>query len=930
VPEDRTASKVSRFAAMPRRNTELLLLGAAAPAVLLVYALVRLSVGARFDASDLLVPGGLLLAFVVAHLAARRFAPGADPALLPIAALLSGIGIAVISRLDAGGTGLASAQVLWLIAGVAALVATLMVVPTLERIGRFKYSIMILGLVLLLLPAVVGREINGAKLWLRIGSYSFQPAEIAKILVVLFLAAYLAENREVLSVSTRRLLGIWLPPARQLAPLVVMWAISLVVLVAEKDLGSSLLFFGVFLVMVYVATGRPAYVLAGVLLFVAGAAAAYLVFGHVRARVGIWLDPFADAQKAGYQLVQSLFSLAAGGVTGTGLGKGLPERIPFVATDFIFSAIGEELGLFGGVAVVTAYLVFCVRGLATAVRARSDMAALTAAGLVASFGLQAFVIVGGVTRLIPLTGITLPFVSYGGSSIVSNFILLGLLMRAGDDAAEDGAEIVVTGRTGTLGRVALAGRLTNVAWLISALIAALVANLTYVQVVAAPALAANPANTRNLDRELRAERGAILTRDGVVLARSVMTGARYTRTYPSGSLAAHVVGYYSSRYGRAGVEAAMNDVLAGHTAFSDVQAALDEALGRTPPGSDVVLTIDSRVQAAAEKALAGRRGAVVVLDPRNGAVLALASSPSYEPGSVDRRWADLSKGGSSAPLVDRAVASLYPPGSTFKVVTLTGALTNGVAAPGTVYPAPATLEIGGGKVTNFEGSGFGSATLEQATASSINTVFAQVAVQLGSRELVDTARGFGFDKPVPFELTVRPALMPAPEAMTTWETAWAGVGQPVGAGAVKGPVATPLQMALVAAGIADGGVVMEPHLVDRVTDSSGRTLQSNADAREWTKACDPAVAAMVRDLMVRVVKSGSGTRAAIKGVQVAGKTGTAEVAKSQPTHAWFIAFAPAERPTVAMAIVLENAGVGGRVAAPAARPVLQAALEAQR
>jgi cell division protein FtsW (lipid II flippase)/cell division protein FtsI/penicillin-binding protein 2 len=923
--------RTSGLAAMPRRNTELALLLAAAPIVLLVFALVHGADRSALTASDFLVPGGLLLAFAFAHLAARRFAPGADPALLPLAALLCGVGLAVITRLDAAkaGSALASAQVLWLLAGVAALVATLALVPSLERLARFKYSIMLLGLVMMLLPAVIGREINGARLWLRIGPYSFQPAEVAKILIVLFLAAYLAENREVISVSTRRLLGVWLPPARQLAPLLAMWAISLVVLVAEKDLGSSLLFFGIFLVMVYVATGRPAYVLAGVALFALGAVGAYLAFAHVRARIGIWLDPFADPAGAGYQLVQSLFSLAAGGVTGTGIGRGMPDRIPFVATDFIFSAIGEELGLLGGAAIAAAYLVFCLRGLATAVRARSDMASLTAAGLVASFGLQAFVIIGGVSRLIPLTGITLPFVSYGGSSVLSNFVLLGLLMRAGDDAAEDGAEVVSAGRTGALGRVALAGRLTRVGWLVAALVTALVVNLTYVQIVAAPALAANPSNTRNLEKELRAERGAILTRDGKVLARSVPAGARFTRTYPSGPLAAHVVGYYSARYGRAGIEAAQNEVLAGHRAFTDWQAAMEEALGRPPAGSDIVLTIDSAVQAAAEKALAGRRGACVVIDPRTGAVLALASAPAYDPGTVDAQWETLSKG-AAAPLVDRATSSLYPPGSTFKVVTLTGALANGIAAPGTVYPAPAVLEIGGGKVTNFEGEGGGSATLSQATASSINTVFAQVADQLGAERLVASARGFGFDKPVPFELDVRPSIMPAPSAMTKWETAWAGVGQPVGASAVKGPVVTPLEMALVAAGIANGGQVMEPRLIERVTDRSGKSTLPLAGPTVWTKACDPAVAAMVRDLMVQAVKSGSGTRASIKGVQVAGKTGTAEVGKSQPTHAWFIAFAPAEKPTVAMAIVLENAGVGGRVAAPAAKPVLEAALRVQR
>jgi cell division protein FtsW (lipid II flippase)/cell division protein FtsI/penicillin-binding protein 2 len=919
------------ISALPRRDAELALLGAAAPVILLAFALVKGATQPALAASDFLAPLGLLIAFALAHLAARRYAPAADPALLPTAALLSGIGLAMLSRLDAAGSGpaLAGAQALWLLAGAGALIATLVLVPSLERLARFKYSIMLAGLVLLLLPAVVGREINGAKLWLRIGGMSFQPAEVAKVLVVLFLAAYLAENREVLSVSTRRFLGFWLPPARQIAPLVLMWVVSLVILVAEKDLGSSLLFFGVFLAMVHVATGRAAYTAAGVLLFVLGAAGAYLAFAHVRSRVGIWLDPFADPSGAGYQLVQSLFSLGAGGVTGTGLGRGLSDRIPYVATDFIFSAIGEELGLLGAAAVVTAYLVLCVRGLATAVRARSDMAALTAAGLVASLGLQTFVIVGGVTRLIPLTGITLPFVSYGGSSVLANFVLLGLLMRAGDGAPEDGAERPAS-RRGPLGRTALVQRLTGLAWLVVALVLALIANLTYIQVVAAPALAANPANTRGLDEELRAERGAIVTRDGVVLARSVPAAGRYRRTYPAGSLAAHVVGYYSARYGRSGVEAAANGVLAGHSGFADVRSAMDDALGTPSAGNDVVLTIDSRIQAAAERALAGRRGACVAIDPRTGEVLALASSPTYEPASVDARWAELSKGGGGAPLVDRALSSVYPPGSTFKVVTLTGALTYGVAGPSSMYPGPAVLEIGGGKVTNFEGGGYGSITLAKATASSVNTVFAQVADQLGAPRLVTTARGFGFDKPTPFDLPVTPSLMSAPEAMTRWETAWAGVGQPVGAGVVKGPVATPLEMALVAAGIANAGIVMEPRILGPVTGPSGETVLPAKSPAEWTKACDPAVAVLVRDLMVGVVKSGSGTRAAIKGVRVAGKTGTAEVGRGLPTHAWFIAFAPAERPVVALAIVLENAGVGGRVAAPAAKGVLEAALAVQR
>ncbi|TLM70910.1 MAG: peptidoglycan glycosyltransferase, partial [Actinobacteria bacterium] len=643
------------LAVRTRRDTELLLLLAAMPVIALAFALVHGASDRTVAWTDLAVPGGLLGAFLVAHAVARRFARNADPAALPIAALLSGVGLAFLTRLDPA---LATAQVLWLFAGVAVMAATLVLVPSLETLARYKYTTALAGVVLLLLPAVIGREVNGAKLWLRVGGMSFQPAEVAKILLVLFFAAYLSENREVLSVSTKRALGVWLPPARRLGPLLAMWAVSLVVLVAERDLGSSLLFFGVFLVMIYAATGRPAYVLVGLGLFGAGASAAYAVFTHVQSRIAIWLDPFADAAGRGYQLVQSLFALGAGGMLGTGIGHGFPGRIPFVATDFIFTAIAEEIGLLGGAALILAYFALCARGMATAVRARSDMNALTAAGLVATLGLQTFVIIGGVTRLIPLTGITLPFVSYGGSSMLSNFILLALLMRAGD--APRGEEVPEAGLTGALGRVALALRVRGVTGALSLLFVALIVNLTWVQVFQADALAANPANTRGLAEEMARPRGEVVTTDGKVLARSVKRGDAYEREYPEGAFASHVLGYWDAKYGRAGIEAAMNDALLSERAYSNVGDLIDEAAGVPVPGNDVVLTLDSRVQEAAEAALAGHRGAVVVLDPRTGAVLALASAPDFDPKEagdiLGRRTAV-----AGSPLTDRATDGLYPP-----------------------------------------------------------------------------------------------------------------------------------------------------------------------------------------------------------------------------------------------------------------------------
>jgi peptidoglycan glycosyltransferase len=310
-------------------------------------------------------------------------------------------------------------------------------------------------------------------------------------------------------------------------------------------------------------------------------------------------------------------------------------------------------------------------------------------------------------------------------------------------------------------------------------------------------------------------------------------------------------------------------------------------------------------------------------------VLAAASTPAYDPNTIDRQWVPLHNGAAS-PFIDRTRGALYPPGSTFKVVTLTGALGTGVATTQTTFPGPASLVIGNAPVNNFESGAYGDITLAEATQHSVNTVFAQLAVKLGAPALVQQADAFGFGRNVPYELSVKNSLMPNPAEMTTWETAWAGVGQPVGEHkSPPGPQATVLQMALVAAGIADNGTVMAPYLVGSVRDSSGQTM-ATTNPHAFTTATNPATAAQVNGVMQKVVSAGSGSKAAIGGVKVAGKTGTAEVGKGKPTNAWFIAFAPAEHPTVAMAIMIEGGGIGGQVAAPLAKPVLEAALAAQK
>jgi cell division protein FtsW (lipid II flippase) len=361
-----------------------------------------------------------------AHLLLRAVRPDADPVLFPLVTALCFIGITLLFRLDVH---MAKLQMIWLGVGLAAMLALVALLRDYRVLERYRYSIALLGLALLLSTMVLGKEVNGARLWLVIGPLRFQPSELAKILLTVFFAAYLAERKELIAGAGRSWMGMRLPRLRDLGPLLTMWALSLLLLIFQRDLGSSLLFFGIFLAVLYVATSRASFVVVGVLLFILGASLTFLAFGHVQDRIEIWVDPLDPQTINGksYQIAQSLFAFAEGGLSGQGLARGYPKTIPFVETDFIYAAAGEELGLLGAAAIVLLFLMLVGRGLFIALRCPDDFGKLLAAGLTAIVGLQSMIIMGGVTRLVPLTGITLPFISYGGSSLFSNFLLVGLL-----------------------------------------------------------------------------------------------------------------------------------------------------------------------------------------------------------------------------------------------------------------------------------------------------------------------------------------------------------------------------------------------------------------------------------------------------------------------------------------------------------------------
>lgn len=958
-----------------RRNTELFLLIASAFPVILLYALYVTTTGATLSFETLAVPLGLFAAFAAAHIAERILAPGADPAILPIVFVLSGIGITFVTRLKPE---LAMNQLMILFASIALMVVTLALVRNLDMVRRYKYTFGIIGIVLLLLPMFVGTTIYGSKLWISIpGIGTIQPGEFAKIFIVLFLAGYLSENRELLSISNHKFLGLKIPRFRLLLPLLVVWGVCMAIVAFERDLGSALLFYTVFLMMLYVATGRVSYVVIGILLLLIGGFGMYQIMDHVQVRFNIWLNPFADPQGDGYQLVQSLYSLADGGLVGVGIGRGLSSSIPVVESDFIFSAIGEEMGLLGGAAVLLLFMLFAVRGLTVAARAKSDLAAFIASGLTASISFQAFLIVGGVTRLIPLTGVTLPFMSQGGSSLLASFIIVALLMRAGDEATGRNVELAGTGtgqaeastpsltaagvskagtrifgavsgsavgsharpgsrvrrraldtpESGVLGRVALAKRLTREVVLFTGLFALLIGNLTYIQVVMAKTYQEMPNNNHTIAKAAYIKRGSIITSDGVTLAESLQQeDGTYVRSYPNGNMAAHTVGYFSNQYGASGIEASQNETLTGSQDYSSWQNAINSLAGISQPGNSVQLTIDSRIQAAAELALSGKRGAIVVLDPRTGAVLAKASAPSYDNSDVSALMGGTDDGDQS--LFDRATQALYTPGSTFKVITLAAALDSGTATLQTTYDSPSEMEIGGAEVVNNKSMDLGTLTLEMAFAYSSNVAFGQVATQVGADSLVNYARSFGYGQSLGQDFSTEASIMPDPSQMTEWELAWAGAGQPVGQGHTPGPQTTVMENAVMVAAIANNGLVMNPYIVAQTLSPTG-TVVRTTQPRSLGQAISAAAALDVKEAMLEVVDDGSGSAASIAGVQVAGKTGTAEATNDQVNTA-FVGFAPYDTPTVAISVMIENYEEGvDEPAAAIAGKVLAAALAAQ-
>lgn len=1004
--------KQSSASALIRRPLELRLLLIVFALTLLGMVLAQAGVSWSAHGEVRLAPGRWLLwtvAYGAGLLALNRLlswrAPAADQILLPVVGLLGGLSLILIARLAPS---LLDRQGLWLILGQLVLLWAAGSGRLPAWLGRYPYLIALGGLVLLLATAFWGQAANpelpqGPRVQLALGPLHFQPAELIKLCLVIFLAAYLSRVGGRMHHYVYWIGRLKLPAPAYLLPSLVMLALALVALFWMKDLGAMILLLLIFVGMLYAALERSlfwALALAGLLALLLVASLIYLgvqaewlsLPAVVTQRVQVWLDPWSEAPAycaqtrsmepvyrcLGYQTLQSLYAVSAGGLTGTGLGLGSPRHVPAVYTDLIFAAVAEEMGAMGGLVLLLLYTTLLLRGLAIAGRQADHFRSLLAAGLVAALGAQLLVIIGGTLNLFPLTGITVPFLSYGGTAVLMNFLMVGLWLNLSCHQVA-GAPIGLSLRP-NLRRLAspiVAGFSLLGLWLAYWQIwQAPRLNPTFFDLVPAQAASAplapvgpdgrlvalpgrengeaaagpaqpeaaarplTPAEAQRVRQAIRQiARGAILDRDGAPLAVSRrQEDGSWVRSYPEPSLAPVIGMTTDLEGGVSGLEWAYNAALLG-AGRSDPTTLYHQLLGGELQGNDLQLTIDLDLQREAEALLGDHQGAVVVLEAHSGAVLAMVSHPSFDPNLplTEERRAELAAAG-EAVMLNRATQGLYPPGSTFKTVTAAAMLEYGLADLDSSYSYPDLVWAGAPLPCHYltvNGYTFYSCNHSQAAldfagvyAWSDNITFAQFGLALGELKLARLTRALGFEEAPPLEIPTVASRLTAGEP---------GLADPVTLAATafgQGELqVTPLQMALVAATIANGGEVPTPHLTQAILSPSGRVLQSEPPPA-WRVALRPETAAAMRQVMIASVETGWAGPAAVPGCTVGGKTGTAERAALNaegravplPPHAWYIGFAERDSRTIALAVLVEEGGEGSQTAAPLAALLAEAAL----
>ncbi len=754
--------------------------------------------------------------------------------------------------------------------------------PGLTGLG-WLYTLAGLGMLFIVLAA--GSEVFGAKNWLTIKSITFQPSEFVKLTFILSMAALLIREGK--------------SKYRNLLLVSVVAALHVGMLALSNDFGGALIFFVVYLLMLFVVSADILFPITALLSGGLAALLAYRYSGHIRERVMAWQDPFSCIEDEGYQMAQSLFAIGSGDWFGTGLYEGMPKTIPIVKSDFIFSGICEELGVVFAALLLFVYINCIIWMMALALERKQPFLFAVTTGAVALFGVQLFLNVGGVIKLIPSTGVTLSFISYGGSSLFSSiFLFQGIQAMRGEDGKKEKKELKYTGQQ---------IRMVVVCAMTLLLLCIMTAYFLTVTVQEAKKSYVNEYNRRIPATEASELKGQIRAADGTILARSIR-GENETlyRLYPHGEAAAFVTGQMV--IGRSGLEKKywMELYSVDLPLWEKIKR---EASGEKIEGNSLITTIDMDLQKTAFEALSGYSGAIGVLEVNTGKILAMASAPSYDPNELSVQWELISER-TDAPFLNRLTNGLYPPGSTFKLVT-TLAYLRQQEEEEFEYTCTGTARFRNTTVHCHKEKAHGSQTLKEAFANSCNTAYACLGEQISDEDFMAAAEELGFGGTYENTIAYTASRFLLSEETTDSARVQAGFGQ-------GETLMTPFHKLMIASAVAGGGTLRLPYLVEQVVNCDGAVVAQYGSAGE-KKLMSAELAELMTDYMVAASEDKM-QEFTEKGILVAGKTGSAEVAEG--THSWYMCFAPADKPQIAIVVLMENAGTGSKYAVPAAKKIL--------
>lgn len=850
----------------------------------------------------------ILMVFLVNRISLFLY-PRSQKMLVNHLCLFLAIGCMVLTRLDFDK---AQRQIGILAIALAIFMITPFWIEKIKFWKHFSFLYGAIGIAALYVVFAFGDTVYGSKLTMDILGLTFQPSEFVKLVFAFFIAGLLYKTFHFGKVVLATFMA----------------ALYVLLLVISRDLGSALIFFLAYIAMLFVATGKKRYYILGIL---GGGVSAYIAsrfFSHVQTRIAVWLDPWSDLDNTGYQLTQSLFGIGTGGWLGMGFGKGKPDMIPFVEEDFVFSAVAEELGVVFGLLLISAFLACVSLFLKIAFGIQDPFWRIVAVGIATSFGSQVVLTIGGGSGLIPLTGVTLPLISNGGSSGMATVFLFGVMMgislvaakerrknlALAEEAKEENEEVISTVNLEFEKNRPRRNAIVVIGIIFAAFYVAMIVNILFFVLYKSHEVIGNSYNTQRL--EILAEntiRGNIYGLNGELLATTVVdANGQEIREYPYEDMFAHAVGY--DCYGGYGVEAlAATSLIVSDLSLGERIA--NEMNGEKNPGNNVYTSLDPRLQEIAYDSLGLYRGAVIVTEVETGRILAMVSKPDFNPEEIPEIWDTLIADDESSILVNRVTQGLYPPGSTFKIFTaLEYIRQNPDSYDSYHYQCNGYFALGEYRIQCYHGSVHGSLDLMSSFAKSCNSSFANIGILLDRREFADTLLSLGFNEELPIALPSNPSHISMREQMSEEEIMQTSIGQ-------SETLITPMHLNMVTAAIANEGVMMTPYLIDRVESADGNVLQTYSPV-EYDVVMTLQETEILIAMMQEVVEHGTAGKLAGQSYTVAGKTGSAEYSdiKGQ-SHAWFTGFAPVENPEIAVTVILEGAGSGGDYAAPIARRI---------